>query len=86
MANQSETIMNLGLVGIFVSFLALVLGIIVLCSKSQSAAWILLVCSILGITCGGSLVGFFMVLAVLGAIFALVGGKKVSAIPESASI
>jgi hypothetical protein len=80
-ANQSVTIMTLGWLGILASFLALILGIVVLCSKSQTPAWILLVCSILGIVLGGTLVAFFMILAVLGAIFALVGGKKVSAAP-----
>ena len=78
MSGQGETIMTLGWLGILASFLALVLGIVVLCNKSQIPAWILLVCSILGIVFGGTLVGFFMVLAVLGAIFALVGGRKTS--------
>jgi hypothetical protein len=76
-ANQSVMVMTLGWLGILASFLALVLGIVVLCTRSQAAAWILLVCSILGIVLGGALVAFFMVLAVLGAIFALVGGRKV---------
>jgi hypothetical protein len=80
-ANQSVTVMTLGWLGILASFLALVLGIVVLCSKSQVPAWILLVCSILGIVLGGTLVAFFMVLAVLGAIFALVGGRKVPTLP-----
>ncbi len=80
-ARQGETIIGLGGLGILASFLALVLGIVILCSKSQSPAWILLACSILGIIYAGSFVGFFMVLAVLGAIFALVGGRKVSAAP-----
>lgn len=77
---QGQMIMGLGLIGILASFVALVLGIVVLCSKSQAAAWILLVCSILGMFLGGTLVAFFMVLSVLGAIFALVGGRKVSTI------
>jgi hypothetical protein len=81
MAAQGDTVMNLGWIGILASFVALVLGIVVLCSKSQTAAWILLVCSIIGIVCGGTFVAFFMVLAVLGAIFALVGGKKISTVP-----
>ena len=75
-SGQGESIMKLGWLGILASFLALVLGIVVLCSKSQKPAWILLVCSILGMVFGGGLVMFFMVLAVLGAIFALVGGKN----------
>ena len=81
MAGQGETVMKLGWIGILASFLALVLGIVVLCSKSQKPAWILLVCSILGMGFGGPIVAFFMVLAVLGAIFALVGGKKASTVP-----
>jgi hypothetical protein len=80
MAGQGETVMGLGWLGILASFLALVLGIVILCSKSQKSAWILLVCSILGMVFGGTLVAFFMVLALLGAIFALVGGKKIAAV------
>ncbi len=80
MADQSVTIMQLGWLGILASFLALILGIVVMCSKSQAPAWILLVCSILGIVFGGTLVAFFMLLAVLGGIFALVGGRKVSTV------
>jgi hypothetical protein len=82
MASQGDTVMNLGWLGILASFLALVLGIVVLCSKSQKPAWILLACSILGIVFGGTLVAFFMVLSVAGAIFALVGGKKVPTVGE----
>lgn len=81
MAGQGDTIMMLGWLGILASFLALVLGIVVLCGKSQKPAWILLVCSILGIVFGGTLVAFFMVLAVLGAIFASIGGRKISTVP-----
>ena len=77
-AGQGEEIMKLGWMGIFASFLALVLGIVVLCIKSQKPAWILLGNSILGIVYGGTLVAFFMVLAALGAVFALVGGRKSS--------
>ena len=77
-SGQSDAIMSLGWLGILASFFALVLGIVVLCGKSQKPAWILLVCSIGGIFLGGTLVAFFMVLAVLGAIFALVGGRKTS--------
>ncbi len=76
---QSDRIMNYGWVGILASFAALVLGIVVLCSKSQKPGWILLGCSILGMFFGGALVAFFMILAVLGGIFALVGGKTASA-------
>jgi hypothetical protein len=75
-AEQSLTVMNLGWLGILASFLALVLAIVILCSKSQTSAWILLLCSIFGIVLGGSFVAFFMVLAVLGAIFALIGGRR----------
>jgi hypothetical protein len=80
-ARQGETVMGLGRLGIIASFLALVLGIVILCSKSQKPAWILLVCAILGIVFGGTLVAFFMMLAVLGAIFALVGSRKVTTVP-----
>ncbi len=80
-ADHGETIMKMGWIGILASFLALILGIVVLCSKSQKPAWILLVCSIFGMILGGPIVAFFMVLAVLGAIFALVGGRKVPTVP-----
>ena len=79
MARQGEGVMGLGWLGILASFLALVLGIVILCSKSQKTAWMLLVSAILGIICGGTFVAFFMVLALLGAIFALLGGRKISA-------
>ncbi len=69
--------MELGWLGILASFLALILGVVILCSKSQKTAWMLLVSATLGIICGGTFVAFFMVLAVLGAIFALVGGRKI---------
>lgn len=77
-ARQGATIMGLGWLGVLASFLALVLGIVILCGKGQIPAWMLLVSAILGIVFGGTLVAFFMVLAVLGAIFALMGGRKVS--------
>ena len=80
-ARQGEAVIGVGWLGILASFLALVLGIVILCHKSQKPAWLLLVCAILGIVYGGTLVGFFMVLAVLGAIFALVGGRKVNPVP-----
>lgn len=80
-AGRGQTIANHGFMGILVSFLILILAIVVLCSKSQKPAWLLLVCSVVGMFLGGPIVAFFMVLAVLGAIFALVGGKKVPTVP-----
>lgn len=75
MASQGEAVMLMGWAGILASFLALILGIVVLCSKRQLSAWILLACSLLGIVFGGTLVAVFMALSLLGAVFALVGGR-----------
>lgn len=75
-AEGSGTVVGLGWGGLVFSFATVVLGAIVLGSKSKVPGILLIVSSIAGVILGGTLVAIFMVLALLGGILAIIGTKK----------
>ncbi|MGB3044209.1 MAG: hypothetical protein WBB98_13580 [Xanthobacteraceae bacterium] len=75
-AKNSELIVMLGWGGVIFSFLCIVLGAVAMGSQSRVPGVLLILCAIAGAVLGGTFVAVFMVLALIGGILALFGGKR----------
>lgn len=82
-AEGAGTVIGLGWGGILFSFLAIIFGAIAMNAKSRIPGMLLIVCAVAGMILGGTIVAVFMLLAFIGGILALIGGKK-KAVPEEA--
>lgn len=74
-ANGAQTVVGLGWGGIAFSFLAIVFGAVAF-AKPRGAGIGLVIVSILGAILGGTLVAIFMVLALIGGVFAIFGSRS----------
>lgn len=70
-AEGADTVIGLGWLGLFLSFLVIILGAATINAKKRLAPILLLVCAVITAIAGGTLVAIIMVLAILGALLAL---------------
>jgi hypothetical protein len=75
-AEGSDTVIGLGWGGVLFAFLTIALGAVAMGAKSKLPGALLVLCAIGGAVLGGTLVAIFMVLALIGGIFAMIGTKK----------
>ncbi len=74
---DAGVVIELGWGGVLFSFLTIVFSAVCMGGASSKTPGILLIiCSILGVIFGGAIVAIFMVLALIGGILALFGGKN----------
>ncbi len=74
-AAEAGTVVGLGWGGILFSFLAIVFGALAI-ARWRWAGMALIICSILGVVLGGTMVAICMVLSLIGGILAAIGARK----------
>ena len=70
-AEGADTVIGLGWLGLFLSFVVIILGAATITAKKRFVPILLLVCAATATIAGGTLVAIIMVLAILGALLAL---------------
>jgi uncharacterized protein YecT (DUF1311 family) len=75
-AEGAETVIWLGVGGVFFSFLTIILGAVAIGAKSRNPGMLLILSSIAGATLGGTFVAVFMVLALIGGVLASTGNSN----------
>ncbi|KLU59962.1 hypothetical protein CEB3_c33930 [Peptococcaceae bacterium CEB3] len=75
-ASGSSTVVGLGWGGVLFSFLVIIFGAIAIGAKNKVPGILLIIASLLGVVLGGTLVAVFMVLSLIGGIFATIGAKS----------
>lgn len=83
-ANGASTVVGLGWGGVLFSFIVIALGAVCIGASTKKPGMFLIFSSIVGAILGGTLVGVFMVLALIGGVLATIGIKKVPEIVDSA--
>jgi len=74
-AAEAETVVGLGWGGILFSFLVIVFGVLAIV-RWRWAGMALIICSILGVVLGGTMVAICMALSLIGGILAAIGTRK----------
>lgn len=74
-AEEAGTVVGLGWGGVAFSFLAIILGAVAMGARSRWPGVLLVVCALLGIVFGGTLVAVTMVLALAGGTMAIIGKR-----------
>lgn len=77
-AERADTATGMGIAGLLLSFLVIIFGAVAI-SNPMGGGWCLFFTSIAGIIYGGTIVGIFMILALIGGILALAGAGSVQA-------
>ena len=75
-AEGADTVIGLGWGGLAFAFLTIVLGAVAMGAKGRIPGVLLILCAIGGAILGGTIVAIFMVLAAIGGILAMVGGRE----------
>ena len=75
-ADGADTVIGLGWGGVAFSFLTIVFGAIAMGAQGRTPGVLLILCAIGGAILGGTFVAIFMILAGVGGILALMGGRK----------
>lgn len=75
-AEGAGMVVGLGWGGIAFSFLTIIFGAVAMNAKGRVPGVLLAICAIAGIILGGTIVALFMLLALIGGILAIIGGKK----------
>lgn len=78
-AGGAGTVILLGWGGVVFSFLIIVLGAVMIGSKTSRVGVLMMLCALFGALFGGTLVAVFMVLAFVGGLLALFEKKEVPA-------
>lgn len=82
----ADTVVYLGVGGLIFSFITIVLGAMCFGAKTKKVGIAIIITSILGALLGGTFVAIFMVLALMGGIFAVIGaGNKPASAPAPTS-
>ena len=75
-AEGASLVVTLGWVGGLAAFLSIIIGAVAMSAKSRTPGILLILCAILGMVFGGSMVAICMILTLAGGVMALFGIKK----------